>query len=312
MPPELITRSLVRTLLLALSFSALACDRGSDQGQAEWWQGERERVEVSQQLELANLRLGMAASEDFQDLQSLASKNAAAARLLSELRVRHVGLERELGELEAGAEGFRAAVLKQRRQEALGASYATLRVGANREFQQVSVLAIDDAGVSIRHSDGTARLRFADLDAAQRVQFGLDEELAVAAYQREAVQVAAYERQLDAELASLEEKKARQESKVERDGLLASRKYQSLLASQRSSASVSPLSKPASSFGNGSYRYSSYRSYRPNYRYVYYQTPTPAYCRPMISIQTGRSVGVGCVTPLPSTHQRFSETTFNP
>lgn len=294
--------------VLALLFSLSACDRQNEQ--AERWRIERERVEVGQQLELAKLKLGMAASGDFEALEVLRAENERNEGLVVDFKGRRGDLQRELAELEQSAEDFRTGVLKRRRHEMLGTSFETLRVGSDRAFEQVSVLAIDDAGVSIRHLHGTARLGFSDLDAGQRIQFGLDEELAESAQKREAAHVAAYERQIDAELASLEEKKARRDSVAEREDRLASTRYQNLLASQRSSASVSTLSKPASTFGSGSYRYSSYRSYRPNYRYVYYQTPTPSYCRPLISIQTGRAVGVGCMSPIGTTQRRFSETTF--
>ena len=308
MPPE--TRRILANGagILALLLSLSACDRQNEQ--AERWRIERERVEVGQQLELAKLKLEMSASGDFEALEVLRAENERNEGLLVDFKVQRVALQRELSELDRSAEDFRMGVLKKRRHEMLGASFETLLVGSERAFEKVSVLAIDDAGVSIRHLHGTARLGFSDLDAGQRVQFGLDEELAESAHQREAAHVAAYERQIDAELASLEEKKARQDSATEREERSASTKYQNLLASQRNSASVSPLSKPASTFGSGSYRYSSYRSYRPNYRYVYYQTPTPSYCRPMISIQTGRSVGVGCMESIGTTQRRFSETIF--
>jgi hypothetical protein len=306
--PKRVGNFLERTVLAALFFLLPACDRRNEQ--AEWWRNERERVEVSQSLELATLRLDLAAPIEFEELESLHGGYEKNAKLLVELRGRRVALEHELTELEVGSEKFRLDVLKARRQETLGSSFEMLRLANSREFQQVTVLAIDDAGVSIRHLHGSAQLRFSDLNAAQRIQFGLDEELALAAQQREMRNIASYERQIDAQLAVLEVKRNQQNLALERENQLAAQKYQLLLASQRSSASVSPLSKPATTFSNGSYRYSSYRSYRPSYRYVYYQTPT--YYRPSISTQFVRSGNVRDITPREICPKRFSETTVIP
>jgi hypothetical protein len=128
-----------RTAPSALFFLLPACDRRNEQ--AEWWWNERERVEASQQLELARLRLGMAAPGDFEKLESLHDGYEKNAKLLVELRGRRTASEHELKELEAGPEKFRFDVLKARRQEALGSSFEMLRLANSRELQRVSALA---------------------------------------------------------------------------------------------------------------------------------------------------------------------------
>jgi hypothetical protein len=128
-----------RTAPSALFFLLPACDRRNEQ--AEWWRNERERVEVSQQLELVRLRLGLAAPGDFEELESLHGGYEKNAKLLVELRGRRAALKHELTELEEGSEKFRFDVLEARRQEALGGSFELLRLANSREFQQVSVLA---------------------------------------------------------------------------------------------------------------------------------------------------------------------------
>ena len=66
----MISTSVMKFFLCAAVAAAAAlsvsCERGGRQ--AEWWEGERERIEFSQQLELKKYRLEQVYTEDFEEL----------------------------------------------------------------------------------------------------------------------------------------------------------------------------------------------------------------------------------------------------
>ena len=104
------------------------------------------------------------------------------------------------------------ADVETRRAEALGKPMETFRTLEGRVYEDVVITKINAGGVSFKHADGAARLRFDELSPGQRKYFGIDEETAAEVYRKEAEQRAAYEA-LVAERA--EERRAISEKKAE-------------------------------------------------------------------------------------------------
>ena len=86
------------------------------------------------------------------------------------------------------------ADVESRRAEALGKPIEKFQTMTGRTYRNVVFSKINAGGVSFKHSDGTARLRFADLTPDQRYYFGLDELTAQQVYKAEAAQREAYEK----------------------------------------------------------------------------------------------------------------------
>jgi hypothetical protein len=136
-----------------------------------------------------------------------------------------------------------------------------------------------EPGVTLRHGDGSARLRFADLDPSQRDFFGLEESAALAAVQQESRDAFAYERWIDSGVAAVREKESRVSAEVERRAQLAREERARIASQQLLAASDRALAQPAKSVGSSYSRYdSSYRSRRPTYRYIYHNPSN--YCAP--------------------------------
>lgn len=213
--------------------------------------------------------------------------------------------------LEGKWKGFRESTIRSQRHRAVGKTFETIHLASGRKFHDVTVAAINDAGVTIRYANGSARLRFADLDSAQQVYFGLEEDLALEAEGEEAEATAFYERWVDERMAILHEQE-RKDSEIARREDLALRQRRSELASQNAAApETRALAQAATTFGNRSWRYSgyysnykTYRTYRPAYRYVDYCTPPNdgGNCRTLVFPravfpQAARTSGTGCVSP---------------
>lgn len=111
------------------------------------------------------------------------------------------------------------ADVETRRAQALGKPMETFRTMEGRNYRDVLITKIDGGGVSFKHADGAARLRFDELSPGQRKVFGLDEETAAEVYRKEAVRRAEYEtlvekrseeRRVRAEKKAAEREEARQ------------------------------------------------------------------------------------------------------
>jgi hypothetical protein len=290
--------------LAAGVFLSVSCDRGSSQ--AEWWQGEQERIGLSQQLELKKYRFEQVSNRDLESLERLRNATETAASALRSLRQQHLTLSHEVASLEGNWGEFRESTIRNQRHRAIGKTFESVLLASGRKFQGVTVAAIDDAGVTIRHADGSARLRFVDLDSDQRLFFGLEADLALEAANKEAEATVAYERWIDDRMAIVHEQE-RKDSEAARREDLALRQERSRLASQNAAASKTrALAQAPTAFGNRSWGYSgyysTYRTYRPTYRPVYYYS-TPSYnnCRTFVSPRTvfpqsAWSSGTGCVS----------------
>lgn len=258
---------------ISVALLAIGCEKRDDG--AAWWRGEQERLELSHQVALKDYRYSQLGSDNLAQLEKLRESNKALTASRLALTTRKMELSKESEALDREFSSFRLATLKDYRQRMIGRKFDKLDSPTSRIYREVTVAAIDDAGVTIRHADGSARLGYEDLDADQRLRFGLEEDLALAAVEKEARRAADYERWIDDRLAFQRERdsKAAEESS-KRAELAASRARTLLASSTRFSASTRSLARSSSSFGSGysSYR-SLYRSYRPTYRYVY-NTPS--------------------------------------
>lgn len=251
---------------------SVGCER--DQSQAEWWQGERKIIGLSQQLKLKKYRHELVCTHDFESLERLRNTTETATSSLRVLRKQYLTLSHEVVSLEGEWDEFRRTTIQNQRHRTIGKSFEAIHLVSGRKFQEVTVFAIDDAGVTIRHADGSARLRFADLDSGQQVFFGLEKDLAVDAEEKEAEAAAVYERWIDDRMAIIHEQE-RKDSEIARREELALRQYRSQLAFQNAEIpKTRTLAQAATPFGSRSREYSDfYRPYRSRYRYFHYSTP---------------------------------------
>lgn len=273
--------------LLAAAVTLLVVGCGSEKHDSAWWEGENERIALQHELELKTFRFEQVYSTDFTELEALRKSNGSSAAALEQLRRQKTDLTVAVASLEDQREEVRRTAIGEQRQRAMDKTFDEMTLASGRSFRKVSVSSIDDAGVTIRHADGSAKLRYEDLSAVQRVFFGLDEEFSAAAEDREEQDAIAYERWIDSRLLVMKEKES---AASERREEIAQRNAQASSAMSRNlvAANTSPLAQPSRSAG-----YSTYRAYRPTYRYVYYSAPRYRYnyCRPRVSIQSGRVVG---------------------
>jgi hypothetical protein len=271
MSRELSSWSRLAVILFPVVFLA-SCD--SARHDAEYWELERETIELTHRLKLAEYRLGGGRTGDAGDPALIRNKLPELERVKQDLLSARYDLTAQINNLEYQIGGIASEDIRKRRQDAVGSKFETLTLVDGRVFKNVKVSAVEDGGVAIRHDDGAARLGFEDLTPAQRDSFGLDEASAVAARERESREALAYERQLDGELEVLRGKQELAAAEQRRrDDDRASRE---LMARNTTEPRVSALAKPASSFGGRSWSSRSYyRSYRPTYRYVYGYSAAP-------------------------------------
>lgn len=297
--------------LFAAAVALLAVGCGDKRPDAAWWQGENERLALEHELNLKTFRFEQAYSNDFPELEAVRRSSASIAAALEQLRLRKGELSMAVASLDSQRDEFRRTVISQQRQRAIGAKFDEMTLASGRSFRTVSVSGIDDAGVTVRHEDGSAKLRFGDLDASQRQFFGLEKDLAMAAEGQEKQDAIAYERWVDSRLVAMQEDKLDQQkeaAKDRREEIALKRARASAAARNLVAANTSTLSRSSSSVGTRSWRYSSYRTYRPTYRSVCYSTPR-YYCTPRVSIRKGRYVGSrNPVMPTVSPAKKFANT----
>jgi hypothetical protein len=276
--------------IIAASLCAAGCER--NQARAGWWEGERERIELSHQLELKKYRFEQSAGNDLAELEKLRAVAAQSAGAMKSLRQQRVTLSQQVESLEGQWAGFRESAIRSQRQRAMGKTFDELRLATGRSFKSVAVVGIDDSGVTIRHAEGSARLRFADLDAKQQTFFGLEADLALAAREKEKMSAAEYEQWIATRMASIEGKNDAIAAAARRDELAAQQRRAVLAEQQLAAFKARPLGQPASSFGNRSWSssyYPSYRSNRSTYRSNYYNTPDSyGSCQSVAPIQSYR------------------------
>lgn len=269
------------TMMIFSSLAMCACH--SDQDQAERWQLERERVELGQDLALKQYRLEQSSFKDLGTLMMLSSSNLLVKQKIQLLLGERAHMEEEIRTAEAALVSVHERFLREQRRKAIGTTFESITVADGRHFSKATVSAIDDAGVTIRHRDGSARLQFVDLDEQQRHHFGMDAERSMAAEDVEKKRAFAYEKWIDAGVAMNQQSdKAAMEQSRREDQLERSQRLSAIAEQASVSHKERPLAQAAKSFGSMSSRYiwrynGGYNRPR-GYRYVYYNTIPSSYC----------------------------------
>ena len=280
-------------------FCAVGCEE--KRHSADWWQGEQERLELTHRLELQQFRFEQAYSREFEEFQKLQRSTSATAGLLKSLRQQHLELSEDVESLQNHWAQFRESILRDQRQRAVGKVFETISLTSGKTYENVSVASIDDAGVTIRHADGSARLRFADLNAGQRLFFGLEADLALAAAEKESQDALAYEQWINERMVSIQQQKAEASALTRRDQVAAAELRESQASQLLAASSARALAQPARSVSGRSWsyydsyprysRYTNYGSYVPSVRYGYYSQPnsTRCYTRQAVVEQMGNT-----------------------
>ncbi len=269
-------------LEMTLGFVAVAaalltsgCRKGGDD--AAWWNGEQQRLELAHDLELKEYRYQRADSGSIQELEQLQVSNESNRKRLVDLSRKQTTLTAEVDSMESQLLAVGEQWVTKQRQMAIGKKFKEFPVADGRTFKNATVAAVDDAGVTIRHEDGSARLSYADLDDRQRLFFALDENASIAAQEEEKRQASAYEQWIDSTVAANQAKDERASLEARREEQRIRSERSLIAARQMSDSGTRALGQPARSFGSGySGGYGSYSSYsRPSYHYVYYNNYNP-------------------------------------
>jgi len=190
------------------------------------------------------------------------------------------------------------ADVETRRAEALGKPMETFRTMEGRIYRDVLITKIDGGGVSFKHADGAARLRFYELSPGQRKYFGLDEENALEVYRKEEERRAAYEKlvEIRTEERRVRAEKDATEREESRQDAMAAVAEELAKAVVEPTAAIPPYPtikrvdtrvRRSRSYGSsyrpfygGYYGYSPYSSYRPSHHGGWhpgsYHCPTPS------------------------------------
>lgn len=298
-----LTRFTLNAFAAATALLVVGC--GESGRDSAWWHQEEERIGLEHQLELKKFRFDQVFSNDFNELQSLKKSTTEVSASLNELRSQKKELTAAVESLESQWGEFRRTAILEQRQRASGKVFEEMTLASGRSFQKVFVSSIDDGGVTIRHADGSAKLRFDDLNAEQRLFFGLEEDLAKVARDEEAQNAVAYERWIDTRLVAMNEQKQKHSAIERREEIAEQKARASSMASARDllAANTSPLAQPAKSFASVrsnryySYRYRSYRTYTPFYRACYRAPRSYSSGSQMHYLKTGQMQGA---TPTPN------------
>jgi hypothetical protein len=178
------------------------CRRGGDvAGDAEWWRLETERIGLAHQIELCEVRLAKAEARGagHAEQEAVAARAALACERLSE---QAAALEGEIEALSGRLVTAREGWLRERREAAVGKSFAEFRGAGGRGYRDVVVTRVTEIGIEFRHATGVARLAAADLSADQRDAFGLEAASALAALADERQAAEAYGSWVDQRVAA--------------------------------------------------------------------------------------------------------------
>lgn len=270
-------RALVALLAGSASLVSVSCNQ--DQQKTAWWMGEQERISLEQSVALKNLRYDKAAKSGLDELERLRVSTSDVGNRLSELRSTASSLREEVDAMQADLPAFKEMAIRDHRQKAVGLKFATFETPTGKSFKDAQVVSVTDGGVTLRHSEGSARLSYEDLAEGQRAQFGLEADRALAAKEQEKRSAVEYERWLDSRVASMEQEK-RHESALAAAKASEARARTALASARAAEANARTyasraLNQPSRRFGYYNYYgTSSYYRYRPTY---YYYNTNPRY-----------------------------------
>ena len=273
--------------LLAILAGWAAWDERPDD--AVWWNNECTRMDLTQRLKVLEFRYEQAELKfNYEDWLREKKALEGLQVTVSELEAKRDELQIENSEAVRAMADFRKSTLENIRLSRIGTELGDFECPSGRIYSDASVVAVRDAGVTVRHRDGIARMGFNDLSSDQRVFFGLEEESSAKAIQRESAKAHQYLSWLETRMAQIgEEEEARElnEAKLaEASARRVSLANNYRRATTKSNQMVSRLSQPAKPVGNPNsstrtrrYRRSSrtyyiypatnryYRWYRPTY-----------------------------------------------
>lgn len=265
-------------LLAILALAALTPACSDNEQDSLSWENEKTIIELTNQLKLEKLRLELSPQPPATSHPTQHHLHPAAIRSDIRLLTSHkASLESEINQLSHGWDNFRRHILMEKRASLSGTSLAQYNPGNSKTYQNVTITSIDDSGVAIKHSEGTARLRYTDLTPEEQSHFGLDAEFSRQALTAERQQRIAYEKSMQKAMAAKETERLataqiqkRQEEKL--------RNQRPLVSVNTRPPRVSPL---ASSFGRlgETRRLSSSSRYYSNYgqsrrsRFYHHYTP---------------------------------------
>lgn len=198
----------VLTLAVAIGGTVLmvagmtGCRRGAEvTGDPEWWRLETERIGLARKIELQEVRLAELEARG----AAHAEQEAAAARAVltcGRLTEQAAALRSEIEALSGRLVAARAGWLRERREAAVGRSFAEFRGAGGRVYREVVITRVTEIGIEFRHATGVARLAAAELSGDQRDAFGLESESALAALADEREAAEAYESWVDQRVAA--------------------------------------------------------------------------------------------------------------
>jgi hypothetical protein len=296
-----------------IAVTTVGCE--SDPLQVELWQGEQEIVELGQRLKLYQFKLGQYDYRRVALLEKLLSVNRYCADTHHSLLMQTAAMKSELMTLETEYIERRKSLLMNQRKNAVGIRFKTISLVSGRTYEDAEVVAVDDAGVAIRHANGSARLRFKDLYLSQQAFFGLEDESAQKAEDQEAVVFGIYNVWVDQQVEyANKQKKEVSENAEHRD--LALQQGGTELDSGNAAIPETPAFDRATtpsgnqyvrSFANEPVRRSNRAAHRTSY---YYYTPNyQVRCPQTPSAPCVSPIGVGCTSS--SSFPKF-ETCFVP
>lgn len=241
---------------LAVGISLTSCRRGtSARTDSEWWQLEGDRVALVAKVKLHQIRLEkhLTKSSKSEDLISAYEADQAKTKQLSKLADQ---LASEISDLSNQITVFHIESRQNRRAASVGLKMDNLAGMNGREYLDIEITSVSDAGLVISHSSGIARLVAADLSKEQQFEFGIDSELSQDAIAQESRRARAYHRRVDEHTErTLAKEQLAQQKRLAEQRAAAAR----AAASVASTTSNNPLHQPARPVGSSS-RYSSWGS----------------------------------------------------
>ena len=267
--PNWLTLSAFATVLLA------SCGKQQEPDNMAWWEAEQERIGLDQQISLAKYRLDQGPEDLAAPLKAAQNRLAAAKEHLESLKRRLPSLRTEIADLEAqGAQ----CVIESRlaaRAHAIGTRHNTFTDATTRTYRDAVVTAIDDAGVTLRHADGIARLDFFRLTTDQREWLGLDQAAASAALEREQAAALAYEQWIDQGMTAIRAKQDEERAAAaRREQLDLTRQLMAMVEKARALPAATPAPVSRRSSWNDRWERTSY--YRPRRTVYYYPVYYPS------------------------------------
>lgn len=175
------------------------------QDDSVWWSQEQEKAKLTAQLDLLHFRQNQSTAphENERRIMDEEIKRLETRRQI--LLEKHASLMTEVADLKYKLSSIPSIEeLNKNRANSVGKRIKTLSLANGRTFQNVTVVRIEDGGVSIRHDHGAATLRFADLSPNQQIEFGMERDSALEAEKNDLSRQTAYERWISNEMQAME------------------------------------------------------------------------------------------------------------